>query len=509
MANTLAVSRSQLIYGLCLPLAVLVGYFLADPMESGSLAVVLLVIAVLSVPILMRWHHPLLILSWNAALNPFFLPGRPYLWMFLAVISLFFSLVDRSVDADRRFVLVPSLAISLLFLLAVVILTAAVRGGYGLRVLGSERIGGKGYFYIVAAVIGYFALSGQRIPAERAGLYAGLFFLPALTFLVPNLALLGGPKLNFLFYIFPPWFAFEQAAGEYSVSGGMIRVCGIAPATLGLFTWLLARYGIRGLLVISRPWRAALFLLSLVGVLLSGFRNVLAMCALVFAIQFCLERLYRTWLLPALAVITLAAGLIILPNAEKLPIVAQRTLSFMPIKVGFEARASADASLEWRLEMWRLLLPEVPKFLLCGKGYSIDPSDLDMTAHGAFGGSMQTQMLAGNYHNGPLSVIIPFGLGGVIGFGGFLIAALWFLYRNYRFGDPALRGINTLLLSYFISKVLFFLVIFGSFYDDIAVFVGIAGFSACLNGRPLRPEEAIPEVEQDWEVSETMVERWK
>ena len=491
MANALTVSRSQLIYGLCLPLAVLVGYCLADPMESGSLAVVLLVIAVLSVPILMHWHYPLLILSWNAALNPFFLPGRPYLWMILAVISLFFSLVDRSVDPARRFVRVPSLTFSLLFILAVVLITGAFRGGYGLRTFGSARIGGRGYFYITAAVIGYFALSSRRIPPHRAGLYAGLFFLPALTYLVPNLAFLAGPKLNFLFYLVPPEFADEQAAGDYSVAGDVItRIWGLSPTAFSLFIWLLARYGIRGLVVFSKPWRLLLFLLSVAGCMLSGFRSVLLLFMLVFGVQFCLEKLYRTWLLPILAGITLVAALIILPNAEKLPPVVQRTLSFLPIKVGFEARSSADSSLEWRLQMWSLLLPEIPKYLLCGKGYSIAPADLDATEQGAFGSALQTQMLAGNYHNGPLSTIIPFGLGGIIGFGWFLIAAFRFLYRNYRIGDPALLGINTLLLTYFIAKVLFFMVLFGSFYNDLAVFVGITGLSAGLNGYPKVEDDA-------------------
>ena len=37
MANTFAVSRNHLIFGLCLPLAMLLGYLLAEPLESSSL----------------------------------------------------------------------------------------------------------------------------------------------------------------------------------------------------------------------------------------------------------------------------------------------------------------------------------------------------------------------------------------------------------------------------------------------------------------------------------------
>ena len=81
MANTVALSRLQLLYGLCLPLAVLLGFFLADPLEMSALAVVGMVLAVLCSPLLIKCHHPLLIESWNDCLAPAFLPGSPYLWM--------------------------------------------------------------------------------------------------------------------------------------------------------------------------------------------------------------------------------------------------------------------------------------------------------------------------------------------------------------------------------------------------------------------------------------------
>ena len=144
MANTFAVSRNHLIFGLCLPLAVLLGYLLAEPLESGSLAVMVMMVSVLFVPLLMRWHHLLLIASWNAAINPFFFPGRPALWMAMAFISLFFGVLGRSVSTRNRFVQVPAVTWSLLFLLLVIVVTAYFRGGVGLKTLGTTSIGGKG-----------------------------------------------------------------------------------------------------------------------------------------------------------------------------------------------------------------------------------------------------------------------------------------------------------------------------------------------------------------------------
>jgi choline-glycine betaine transporter len=91
-------------------------------------------------------------------------------------------------------------------------------------------------------------------------------------------------------------------------------------------------------------------------------------------------------------------------------------------------------------------------------------------------------ILSGDYHNGPLSVLIPFGIWGVLAFLAFVIAALRLLYLNFRYGEDALRRINTFLLSFFITKIFMFMTVFGAIHLDIAVFAGIVGLSVSLNG---------------------------
>src|ERR1017187_3680589 len=96
MANAINIPKTHLIMGLSLPLAVLVGYFVAEPMELGSMAVVVFVLVVLSIPLMMKWYYPFLVLAWNAAIYPAFLPGRPALWAMLAFIGLLFAVLSRS-----------------------------------------------------------------------------------------------------------------------------------------------------------------------------------------------------------------------------------------------------------------------------------------------------------------------------------------------------------------------------------------------------------------------------
>ncbi len=172
----------------------------------------------------------------------------------------------------------------------------------------------------------------------------------------------------------------------------------------------------------------------------------------------------------------LVGGAVVLPQAEKLPLMAQRALSFLPGKFHSVARESAQGTLEWRLGMWKDLLPEIPKHLFRGTGWGVDAREFfAVTETGEAGNPFASTILVGNFHNGPLSVLIPFGIYGAIAFIWFLVAGLRVLHRNWKFGDPALQRVNALLLAAFAARALFFLCFFGSLDSDMAMFHGLAG----------------------------------
>jgi len=494
MANTINVPRAHLILGLCLPLAVLLGYFLAQPLDSTSVAVVVLVLSMLCVPLFMKWHHPLLVVSWNACANPLFLPGRPALWMLMAMISLFFAILARSVDSRRRFIQVPSITKPLLFFAAVVLLTAQLTGGIGIRSLGSERYGGRGYYFIFTAIAGYFALTSQRIPTHRAGLYVGLFLLSGLTALIGDLAYMGGRPFYFLTAVFVPDSGLELLDNSLATGGAMVRLGALPIAGAAIYGWLLARTGVSGILDLGRPWRLLLVVFSVIACLASGYRSTLVLFALTFVGTFWLEGLHRTRLLPILAGIILLACTLVLPQTQKLPFLIQRTMSFLPVPVDPMAKESAKISTEWRVEMWKQVLPQVPKYLIKGKGYALDPNDLYMAQQSAsrgFGIQAASALVAGDYHNGPLSVLIPFGILGFLGFGWIVVASIRLLYYFHRFGNPALQRINTFLLASFLAKIALFVFVFGALSNDLFSFIGLVGVAVSLNGTPqasLEPE---------------------
>ena len=247
---------------------------------------------------------------------------------------------------------------------------------------------------------------------------------------------------------------------------------------------MLARYGIRGVLDTSKPWRFAAFCFFVLVGLLPGFRSVLVLVLLTFSLLFYLERLHYTRLLLPVILLSLAGGTMALIFSSRLPMALQRTLAVLPfVQIDPLARMSAQASSDWRVQMWRDLTPQIPQYLLVGKGYGF--SGNEQAQIGRF--SLEGVELVGDYHNGPLSVILPFGIFGAIGFIWLMVAGIRVVYLNYQFGDPAYHNINTFLFAYFVVKVFFFFTVFGSFYSDLAMFLGLLGLSISLNGGVAKP----------------------
>jgi hypothetical protein len=380
----------------------------------------------------------------------------------------------------------------LIFLAIVVAVTANFRGGIGFHALGDESIGGKRYLWIWLAVVGYFALVSQPVPPEKRQRYTTFFLLAGATAGISEVSNYLGPAFHLLLIFFP---AATSSPGVLDVSQitppSMERFGGLAGAGVAVAYTLVARYGIEGTLSLRKFWRPVLFFAALVTTTFGGFRSIIIAVGITLVLVFYFEGLLRSRLMPIALLGVLLFGGLTVCFSEHLPLPVQRCLAFLPIKINPIARISADTSTDWRLEIWDSLLPQIPHYLLLGKGLTFDANDMAMyhtlgnqEAMGEVGGGFT---LAGDYHNGPLSLIIPFGIWGCIGFLWFLGASIKVLWANYKYGDPDLRRINTLMLCFFISKVLLFLIIFGGFYSDLVQFIGITGFSISLNNGVAEP----------------------
>jgi len=115
--------------------------------------------------------------------------------------------------------------------------------------------------------------------------------------------------------------------------------------------------------------------------LLGGFRATIILFGLLFVAQFYLEGMFRTRLAVALSLALALMGVLTVAFADKLPIPVQRSLSFLPISsIDPMAKLDAQGTLEWRIQIWKTVLPEVPRYLLFGKGFAYNGTDYYLTA---------------------------------------------------------------------------------------------------------------------------------
>lgn len=443
-----------------------------------------------------------MVLSWNMAVTIFVVPGQPTLALCMIGLSLLISILHRMINRDSQFIRVPQITLPLIVMLAVVVFTAKMTG-FGLHAFGGEVYGGKKYIYLIAGILGYFALSAGRIPPERINLYIGLYFLGGLTFIIGDLIPFLPHSLYYIFWVFQPDINFFQNLGPNAEA---TRLNGVWQVSQLVFAYMLARYGIRGIFLSGKPWRLMVLCVVFVLGLFGGFRGYIISCGLVFVLQFFLEGLYRTRLMAVFLFAGIVGALALIPLSDHLPYTFQRAVSFLPYKVGTAAKLDADASADWRFKMWQAVLPQVPQHLLLGKGYTISTVDYEFLSVGVGGQAAiqrtfaedQWEALASDFHNGPLSIVIPFGIWGCLAFLWFIIAAIRVLYLNYRYSPPELQTVNTYFFAGFAAKTILFLFVGGFLHQDILTFCGLLGLSVSLNGGVRRPVRVVrPAVDRD------------
>jgi hypothetical protein len=294
-----------------------------------------------------------------------------------------------------------------------------------------------------------------------------------------HLVYFAGPAFYILFLLIPVGYAALQASTE---GAGMARMAGFWAAATSITFYFAALYGIRGIL--QKWWRLALILIFVGLGTLSGFRSMLLMLALIMAILFAVEGLFRSSIFPVVLLCGALAFAALFAFSLQLPNSVQRTFSFLPIKINPSVRADADASVEWRLYMWRALVPQLPNYFWLGKGYAINPTDMYLAHQAGLRGrsdAREAVMITGDYHSGPLSVYVPFGFFGSLAFLCFLTTSIRALYLNSQYGVAELRHINRFLLAFFFGKAIFFFVVFGAIVSDLFQFTGIIGLSVALN----------------------------
>jgi hypothetical protein len=169
------------------------------------------------------------------------------------------------------------------------------------------------------------------------------------------------------------------------------------------------------------------------------------------------------------------AAIALLPN---LPESTQRSLSFLPLAKERIADPlllrSAQASIDWRVEVWKVAWANVPRYLLVGRGLTFAVTGWSWLQGSAYA-STDFNYANHNYHSGPLSLLVDYGLPGFICGTGFMITIVVQAWRGVK---RFCAGRNDLPSRYYVFltvqltwAVVAYFFIFGHASESIPVMV--------------------------------------
>lgn len=340
--------------------------------------------------------------------------------------------------------------------------------GLGLNVL-EDYYGGKGYVLFFQALLAYLCLSSLKTTSNELGkvLQWAVFLAIIFTLISTAKGILS-----------PNSAGANPAAAAVSASAASedTRQSTFLQISLLVVQLLIINYSVWQM--IKRPWWGVLLLLGTIGVLFSGYRSFIAQLLLLF---FTISLIYKRWFFCILVPIFGMLLLLLLSSAGMLhsfPYGIQRTLSALPfLDVSMQARVNAEASMNWRFEMWEWALDDREHFIqdrVFGDGFSRDISIVKANLYEeAYNLSQDQTSFAWNglWHSGPISTIQTLGY---VGLSLYLILSVigmtyaWIVSRIYRTHKYKL-GILYVSAIYFI-KPLTFLLIFG---DSITISLDI------------------------------------
>ena len=303
-----------------------------------------------------------------------------------------------------------------------------IRNPVGSDSLGSDRVGGHPYFAVIVGILAWWVLSRADLTEKEARrlpfyLALGTFFdavAGMITYKFPSTV----PFLSKLYsgISADTYLAEGIGAGEASERLGFLQGGGTM-SFLALCSYF------RPITIINPTYffRFSLTIISLVLILFSGFRTALLMAAFaMFAGSYFRKRIIDIWtmafvLLPILIMVILMNGVVF-----KLPIPAQRALSFLPGNWDANAKADAEGSVEWRQYMWKAMLTEKKyinnRWLGDGFGYTREVFR-EMLQSNAAGGVQESFLITGQVHSGPLSAIKYVGIIGFLLYLGLILAS--------------------------------------------------------------------------------------
>lgn len=397
----------------------------------------------------------------SLTLPPF--PVNLNLFQFSALGLCLFLIVYKGLSTNARHTPDNSLCRTFTFVfIGILMITMAIRG-VGIRALDSRLWGGAGYVSLLISAwlflsADVLALTPRQWKSTLLAI-VGLSFLPAIAQIV---YLISGGTIS-------QQYSFIQPSGFIaSTLSSLERDAGVARYSTGFSNLLI----LTPFLFLSRPFSGKQLVLSgLVIVtsialgMLGGSRASLIenLLFLIFWLGI-MDRsilLRRLFFLAVVAVIILS-GLALI--ASHLPLAVQRSLTLFPFAdVSWEARHDAFGTFDWRLDLWGRAIKEIPNYLLIGQGLAFDSREI-LSLLGSDSYVREWALVTHCYHQGILSLLLIFGVPGLVA-GLVILASAFFrhyrLFHSYAWNDNRLQRIHKVMLCVLVTQIVKYILVYG------------------------------------------------
>lgn len=219
---------------------------------------------------------------------------------------------------------------------------------------------------------------------------------------------------------------------------------------------MFARFTPREVFSLQRPWLPVLYFVCFLMVLLSGKRLAMATMFLPPLIGAVLHRQF-VYIFVASALAAMGLSVVVLGQGQwfNLPLVAQRTVSWLPGDWDPELQGIKGGTDDWRAELRHWALQNVKKDPLVGQGFAVDLQEtVGAILASDRGGTMDIQVaayaLGRSWHNTWLGYAADFGIPLSVIQGILYLTIFVLTYRCFRYyGAKSLFGVFAMFLFIF------------------------------------------------------------
>ena len=402
----------------------------------------------------------------------------------ISIIAVFLYLIYRTIfGLNVAWRLGPaSIWVPLVLLLSIIIYHWFESRDIGIKLLGGTSWGGRKYFTVLIASFGMVLLNSfpgirwadlQKVPL--------LYFLGSFIDILPDILTTFVPAtapLVFRFYSGVNLVEYGAALqGNFGGEAGISRIASLAKVGTACSLVVLCYNPTRVWLSPTKLWIIPILLVSLLITAASGFRSHLVKLSIS-----CFAAIYSTArsavLLPAVAgLLGLMALVLLQGRAFDLPIVMQRSLSFLPGEWDAKAIAEAKSSSQWREKMKTLFYKEYfQKAPLIGHGYHYRAELAKQETDSYLAIAQRQRDAADEYadvrgfiemrqpHEGPLHALLVSGVLGAFFFCAFCFGVIFYCLRSIQnTPSKAITPIQVWSFALLLSQLFSFLFLFGDY----------------------------------------------